>query len=312
MMYEQRMFARVKYLEIMAGLYDNSFENFFANLMCARYPDYLDIKTAGSLGDLGADGLLLHDDALYACYAPQSFDSREVADKFGSDLEKAREKRKGEFTKFVFVHNDRRGMHPQISSLLSSAESTYKDLHFSQMGRRHIWQEIIRLEQYQVEDLLGCPIPIEPVSYGVGMEELAPLLGYLKAQRSEKFDPLSPAREISEDKLDYNTLDPDSRRQLVAGMHYTHLVEQYYTKTNDETESPEVAAGFAAYYQVVSAEWEEAEDILWQMEMYVLGNQTQPPQIVRCAWIILAYFFERCYIFEEPPPGWRKAGAIKA
>jgi hypothetical protein len=304
------MYARVKYLELIAELYDNAFENFFNNLMCARYPDYLDIKTAGSLGDMGADGLLLYSDSLHACYAPQSFDSGKVTKKFNSDLEKACRKRKGEFSRFVFVHNDRRGMHPHISSLLSEAKNDFPSIKFTQMGRRNIWQEIMRLELHQVEDLLGCQIPIDSLTYGVGMEELAPLLTYLKAQRNGQLDPLPPANEVSEDKLDFNLLDSDSRQQLVSAMKYTHLVDQYYRKTNDETESPEVAAGFAAYYQIVRTEWQEAEDILWQMEMYVLGNQVQQPQTVRCAWIILAYFFERCYIFEEPPPGWRRPEAM--
>lgn len=89
-------------------------------------------------------------------------------------------------------------------------------------------------------------------------------------------------------------------------MKHTTLVERYYEKTLDDTESEEVATGFSNYYQLVKSDWPDPEDVLWQMEMYVLGNGSQPPQVERCAWIILAYFFERCYIFEEPPPGWRR------
>ena len=94
-------------------------------------------------------------------------------------------------------------------------------------------------------------------------------------------------------------------------MKYTPLVERYYTKTADDSEAEEVATGFATYYRVVHSEWSDAEDVLWQLEMYVLGNQSQPPQIEKCAWIILAYFFERCYIFEEPPPGWSREELIR-
>lgn len=312
MRFDQRMYARVKYLDLMTDLYENSFETFFHSLMCARYPDFLDVKTAGRLGDRGADGLLLYQESLYACYAPQVFDAKTVADKFASDLAKADSKRKGEFKAFVFVHNDRRGMHPQLTSTLVEASQARKDIKFSQMGLRHIWREIMQLRKEEVEDLLRCEIPIESATYGIGMEELAPLLSYLKENRIPSSTSPQAIDEVSENKLDYNYLDPDSRRQLVEAMKYTPLVKRYYTKTADDNEAEEVATGFSTYYRIVHSEWTDAEDVLWQLEMYVLGNQSQPPQIERCAWIILAYFFERCYIFEEPPPGWYREEVVKA
>jgi hypothetical protein len=309
--FDQRMYARVKYLDLMTDLYDNSFETFFQSLMCARYSDFLDVKTAGRLGDLGADGLLLYQESLYACYAPQVYDANSIANKFASDFAKACAKRQGEFKKFIFVHNDRRGMHPQLTSMLAEASKTQRDIKFGQMGLRHIWHEMMQLSKQEIEDLLRCEIPIEPATYGIGMEELAPLLSYLKENRRLSSTSPQIIDEVSEDKLDYNCLDPDTRRQLVEAMKYTPLVERYYTKTADDNEPEEVATGFTTYYRIVHSEWPDAEDVLWQLEMYVLGNQSQPPQIEKCAWIILAYFFERCYIFEEPPPGWAREEMIK-
>jgi hypothetical protein len=162
----------------------------------------------------------------------------------------------------------------------------------------------MQLDRLQVEDLLGCEIPIEEAVYGIGMGDLAPLLSYLNEQRKAPSRPLATVSEVSENKLDFNELDDDSRRQMRQSMAYTHLVDDYYTKSIDETEAEEVSVGFSSYYQVVRAEWPEPEDVLWQMEMYVLGNQSPAPNIERCAWIILAYFFERCFIFEEPPADW--------
>jgi len=306
MRFDQRMYARVKYLDLMTDLYENTFETFFKSLMCARHPEFLDVRTAGKLGDQGADGLLLYQESLYACYAPEVFDARRVSEKFVSDLAKAGAKRKGEFRTFTFVHNDRRGMHPQLASLLVGASQEHKEIKFAQMGLRHIWREIMQLCKQEVEDLLGCEIPIDRVAYGIGMEELAPLLTYLKENRQQSGRSLRRIDEVSEDKLDYNNLDPDSRRQLVEAMKYTPLVERYYRKTADDTEAEEVANGFATYYHLAHAEWPDAEDVLWQLEMYVLGNESQPPQIEKCAWILLAYFFERCHIFEEPPRGWHR------
>ncbi|OKI53085.1 hypothetical protein AMK17_25710 [Streptomyces sp. CB00072] len=57
MRFEQRMYAHIKFLGLMAELYENEFEDFFHRLMCSRYPDFVDVRTAGRLGDMSADGL---------------------------------------------------------------------------------------------------------------------------------------------------------------------------------------------------------------------------------------------------------------
>jgi hypothetical protein len=52
MQYEQRRYARLKFLELMAELNETTFEAFFHRLMCARYPEFLDVRTHGQLPDL--------------------------------------------------------------------------------------------------------------------------------------------------------------------------------------------------------------------------------------------------------------------
>ncbi|WP_460333353.1 ABC-three component system protein [Actinoallomurus acanthiterrae] len=306
MFFEQRMFARLKFFEKILELSENAFEDFFHNLMSARHPDYVDVRTHGNIGDKGADGLGLHDRKLYACYAPPTFNVSEIESKFASDLKKAKEKRDGEFDTFVFVHNDMRGAHPEISSVLAEAGRDHAPLKFDHMGRRRLWHEVLKLNVEQVEDLLGCPIPITQLAYGIGMEDLAPLLEHLKDQA--KFsDPLKPVPPVSELKLDYNRLDGDSRESLVKAFRSTRLIDQYYTMRMAAYERDEVAAGFSIYYQQIKEDWEDPEDIIWQLEMYVLGNMHQDRRTHRAAMVVLAYFFERCDIFEQPPPDWRPA-----
>ena len=83
-----------------------------------------------------------------------------------------------------------------------------------------------------------------------------------------------------------------------------HLVEAFYDGSLREIEHDEVAEGFRIYYEQLKVEWEEPEEVLWQLEMYVLGNERQHPKVHRAAWVVLAHFFDRCDIFEVPPPGW--------
>ncbi|OMI40148.1 ABC-three component system protein [Streptomyces sparsogenes] len=307
MQFEQRMYARLKFLGLMAELYETAFEDFFHRLMCARYPDFLDVRTHGRLGDQGADGLALHERKLYACYAPQTVDVVQVKQKLMSDLAKALEKRSGQFDTFVFVHNDRRGMHPRIATLLSETDAGHPDVKFEQMGTRRLWYECMRLDQEAAEEVLGCQIPIQPVIHGVGMDDLAPLLKHLRDQRVAA-DPLMPLPDVEPGKLDFNRLHGDARQDLVRGMRHSHLVDAFYEGGIRAVEHDEVAQGFRLYYEQVRQEWTEPEDVLWQLEMYVLGNGSQQPRVQRAAWVILAHFFERCDIFDAPPPGWAGSG----
>ncbi len=55
----------------LSELHGNAFEEFFHDVMSARFDGYLAVATHGNLGDLGADGLMLHERRLYACNGPE-------------------------------------------------------------------------------------------------------------------------------------------------------------------------------------------------------------------------------------------------
>ncbi|MFD3844025.1 ABC-three component system protein [Streptomyces sp. NPDC058642] len=303
MQYEQRMYARLKFLELMAELNETTFEGFFHDLMCVRYPEFLDVRTHGNLGDQGSDGLMLHERKLFACYAPQTVSATEIRSKIRSDVAKALEKRLGQFDVFVFVHNDRRGMHPEIATELSLMQQAHPEISFQQMGSRRLWHECMQLDVASAESVLRCQIPIQPIVHGVGMEDLAPLLKHLRDQRTPA-DPLMALPEVDPRKLDFNLIHDEARQDLLRGTRQSYLVDEFYAGSLRAVEHDEVARGFRLYYEQVRDEWPDAEDVLWQLEMYVLGNGSVPPRVQRAAWVILAHFFERCDIFEAPPADW--------
>jgi hypothetical protein len=293
----------------MSELDGNSFEDFFHNIMSARYPDYVDIRTHGNIGDLSADGIGLHNGKLYAVYAPPTFNISSIESKFASDLAGAKSKRGGQFDTFAFVHNDTRGAHPAISTLLANAAREHAPLKFDHIGRRRLWNECLHLSVEQMEDVLGCPIPINELVFGIGMEDLAPLLKSLEEQ-AQMADPFKPVHDVSEVKLDYNELEGDSREGLIKAMQSTHLINEYYEMRMAVYEIDEIARGFSAYYQQIKDDWDDPEDVLLELEKYVLGNRRQPFKTHRAAWVILAYFFERCDIFEEPPEEWQPPNVV--
>ncbi|WP_328440595.1 hypothetical protein OHA71_32925 [Streptomyces sp. NBC_00444] len=294
-------------MQKLSELHGEAFESFFHDLMCARHADFLDVRTHGKLGDQGSDGLSLHANKLYACYAPHTFDAAGVRKKFRGDLDSALNQRPGQFGTFVFVHNDVRGVHPEIATMLAEARNTHAPLRFEQMGRRHLWGQLLPLPRETVEDILGCEIPIEEMTYGVGMADLAPLLNHLKEQRRTA-DPLMSLAEVSEEKLDFNQILGDERDQLRTGMTYTHLVAEYYAGVYDPSEEDEVAAGFRQEYLTARERSTDPEEILLSLQHYVHGNRLHSVRELSAGWVVLAYFFERCHIFENAPDGWSPNG----
>jgi len=298
--FHERMFVKAMYREQMANLHGDAFEDFFHRLMSARYSDFVQVRTHGNIGDLGADGLRLHNGRLYACYAPEVFDATKAGGKFANDLAKAIRKRSGEFGTFVFVYNDARGLHPEVSRLLAQARVEHSRLEFEPMGPQHLLRKLFELVRHEIEDLLRAPILVEEVVYGVGLEDLTPLLQHLMEHR-RRADGQAAPREVSALKMDYNRLGEDDRTMLRIGMRHTHLIEQYYQGIADVTERDEVAADFNAYYGQIADEYDESEQVLAELRKYVAGNQRGTSATEIAWWVVVAYFFETCDIFREPP-----------
>ncbi len=304
MLFEERMYVRLAFLKKMTESHGEEFQEFFQDLMCHRYPEFIDVRTAGKLGDLAADGLILHARQLYACYAPQTFDSSAMKFKYNSDLNSALDKRRGCFDTFIFVCPDVRGTHPEIPTLLAQSKAAYPELSFESMGCRRLWNAVMRLDKEQCEDLFG-PIPVTPVVYGIGLADLAPLLDHLKSHRMQA-NPNVPIDKASLLKMDYNRLSSDCREQLIRGMRDSHLVKRYYDGLIDGTQHDEVAAGFSDYYNHIRGRGgDDPDEIMWELERYILGNEHPQFRVLLAAGAILTHFFEHCHIFEVPPAGWQ-------
>lgn len=299
----ERMATRLLLRAKLGELHDTAFEEFFHNLMSTRYFGFVDVRTAGRLGDIGSDGLLLHDRKLYACYGPQVFDSDRVATKLDADLTKALEKRAGQFDAFVFVHNDLRGVHPLLSTQMSTVSATIAPIRFELFGSAKFRDELVQLSRQQVEDVLGVPIPVEDLAYKVPMEEVMPLLDFLAQKRQVASSP-SHIAAPSAAKLDYARFTKDTREELRRDFHLGADIEKYYEARLDPTERDEVAASFQQEYVRLRYEYDDPDIIVFHLEQYILGNAAAPVTQRRGALAVIGFFFQACDIFQNAPPGW--------
>lgn len=283
-------------------LHGNAFQDFFQDMMTLCVPGFVDVRTHGNLGDRASDGLDLHDARLYACYAPETVDPVATIRKFRSDLAGAVKKRSGQFTTFVFVHNDVRGLHPELSVELAKARSAYPSISFEVMGFRHFRDMLGQQNSQDVEAVLKTQLPMQH-TIAVGLQEMEELLADLATKRISDAAQV-PIETVSAHKLLYSDLTRDTQAELRNGMRYSAMISDYYQRRIDITERDEVAARFHTEYLDAVGNGLDPEDVLLRMREFLAGNRASTAPRYRAQTAVLAYFFESCDIFENAPIGW--------
>ncbi|RKS06972.1 hypothetical protein DFP74_2622 [Nocardiopsis sp. Huas11] len=302
----RREFARPKLGNKLATLHGQSFEDFFHELMELADPGFFPVRT--SQGDLGADGLAISDRKLYACYGPRVFKPSEVREKFRGDLVKAVENRGGDFDRFVFVHNELRGVSPEVTKEISEAQKEYAPLRFENFGLTRMCQVLTKLDDATVEDLVG-PFPATELVTGVGMGELAPLLEHLSTRKRHSVTP-DGVPVPSSRKLEYNRFSDEMRDFLLKALPYVRLVGDYYRGLNNPFEEDEVAAAFRQEYVELADSHEDPDTVADHLRWYILGNKAASLKDQIDANVVLMHFFGRCEVFRVPPTEWRPHGEV--
>ena len=295
--HQQQLYAKVVFEAQFSALYEDAFQDYFQKLMQYRYPTFLPVRTHGNLGDEGSDGLCAFQDKLYACYGPQTHDDYATTIKFRGDLAKAIAKRSGQFSTFVFVHNDRRGMHPRVATEIVGAQHSHPALTFEQIGKIAIWREFMHLELAEAQDMLGQPILVQELVYGISLADLDPLLVHLSRTRNAS----RPAKMVPMHKIEFNGFSPDSQHYLIHGMRFAKQVNDYYEGLGDPNAEDETAVAFRERYSELREFGLTPDEILHELFIYVSGTMLPDPARLSSVYIILSYFCQRCDIFEEPP-----------
>jgi len=302
MEFHERLLMRPVLFAKLHELHGNDFERFFQNLMAMAHPDFVPVRTHGQLGDQGSDGLLLSERKLYACYAPEVPDANNAVAKLRSDVASAVAQRADEFDTFVFVHNDTRGVHPEVATALATLQTNNPDITFELIGLPKMRDLASQLTKTQFEDLVGAPLPIEMETTS-GITELTDLLEELAQAGVPASGPvnLSP---VSGRKLAFSGLSQETQAEIREALKFVPSIEGYYAARFDVTERDDVAARMRIEYESAAFETTDPEEVLWRMTQYVNGSKVPTRPRGRAVTGVLAYYFETCDIFEDAPDEW--------
>ncbi len=133
------------------------------------------------------------------------------------------------------------------------------------------------------------------------MQEVAALVSALIADIDEApIDEGSP-RPVPSGKLSYNKLSPHWHAMIRSGSQNAHHVGVYLDRHPDPEIGPKVAQVFRERYAALKAQGLSPDVIMTELYQQITGVGAVRPEQQVAAQGLLAYLFDACDIFDEPP-----------
>ncbi|MFC3494425.1 ABC-three component system protein [Glycomyces rhizosphaerae] len=294
-----RRFVRDAFKSMLKETTDTAFEKLFHELMAkSATGGYLPVRSSG---DRGADGLGIWDGKLYACYGSTTQNPAVAIRKFRKDIQSACTNRAGEFREFVFVHNDAGGSHPDLGSAIAAAQLEYPGITITPWGEDRLIDLLLDLEPHLQRRILKDELDFTMLVSRTGIEEVSDLLDTLtKLMPAPRPDDMSSIPLPKENKLDFNRIVDWNREWLRQAWKYTTLVDTYYDSHRDEMAEPFAAQAMNSRYSELFEAGSDADEIIEDLLLCVGGGSLAGRKLM-AAYTVLAYFLQRCHIFENPP-----------
>lgn len=288
--YEQRfeiLFLRSK---------GNEFQTFFERLMGLAYKaDFMACRPWGNTGDRKNDGFLKSERRLFQVYAPSEMEASKAIAKITEDFEGAKVHWGTHFDKWVFAHNATEGLPPHVQTLILAFEKANPGVTLEPWGLEEFRLVFRRLSSDDLIPWLGAA-PSEETKAALGFGDLRPVLEAL-GQRPAPLD--SAVRDVPMGKIEANALSDSVAVLIKNGMGKANLVEKFFAKWHDETLGERIAEAFRAEYQRLRSS-HAPNGVFAEIQAWAGGRDRGTPEHEMAVLAVIAYYFERCDIFEAP------------
>lgn len=274
----------------------NEFQTFFERLMCLAYKaDFMASRPWGQLGDRKNDGFLKSERRLFQVYAPNDMSGNEVIKKITEDFEGAKVHWGTHFDKWVFAHNATDGLPPHALSLLLNFEKANPGFILEPWSLEE-FRLIFR--KLTIDDLISWfgAAPSEKTKASLGFADLQPVLESI-GQRPAASDSL--VRDVPMGKIEANALSESVATLIKSGMSKSTLVEKFFDQWYDETLGERTAEAFRLEYQRLKGT-HTPDAIFQELQAWAGGRDLGTPERQMAVLTVIAYYFERCDIYEAP------------
>lgn len=272
----------------------NEFQSLFERLMGLAYKgDFMACRPWGNHGDRKNDGFLKSERRLFQVYAPIEMSAVNAEAKISEDFEGAKLHWGTYFDKWVFAHNAVDGLPPHVQKLLLEFESANQGIKLEAWGLEEFRTVFRKLSDDDLVSWIGAA-PTDETRAALGFGDLLPVLESL-GRRSVPTD--VPVRDVPMGKIEANDLSESVATLIKSGMGKSPLVEAFFSQWHDETLGERIAEAFRSEYQRLR-ESHSRPGVFQELQAWAGGPNRGSPEHEMAVLTVIAYFFERCDIFE--------------
>ncbi|MHB8425499.1 MAG: ABC-three component system protein [Gammaproteobacteria bacterium] len=274
----------------------DAFQTLFERLMGLAYKaDFMACRPWGNQGDHKNDGFLKSERRLFQVYAPNEMDAAKAIAKITEDFEGAKGHWGKHFDNWVFVHNATDGLPPHVQKLLLDFEAANLGIQLQPWCLEELRLVFRKLSVDDKSSWFGLA-PTDATKMKLGFGDLKVVLERIAALPAPA---MTDVKNVPMGKIEANALSEAVARLLKEGMIKSTLVADFLSQWHDETLGERLAEAFKAEY-LRSRGGHGPNQIFAELQLWAGGDHRGTPEHELAVLTVIAYYFERCDIFEEP------------
>lgn len=274
----------------------NEFQSFFERLMGLAYKaDFMACRPWGNVGDRKNDGFLKSERRLFQVYAPNEMTAKDAIAKITEDFAGAKTHWGTHFDKWVFAHNATDGLPPHVLTLLLDFEKANPVITLEPWSLEEFRLVFRKLTSGDIIPWLGVA-PSDETKASLGFSDLRPVLETLGNRPAP---PDAAVRDVPMGKIEANALSESIGILIKSGMSKAPLVEKFFAQWHDETLGERIAEAFRTEYQRLRP-LHTPNEIFSELQAWAGGRDRGAPEHEMAVLAVIAYYFERCDIYEAP------------
>ena len=222
-------------------------------------------------------------------------DSAKAKAKITEDFQGAKEYWRSHFDSWVFVHNSADGLPPHVQELLLNFEVTNTGIKIQPWCLEELRLVFRMLSNDDKSSWFGLA-PNEETKARLGFTDLKVVLERIAAIPTLQ---MTDVKNVPAGKIEANALSEAVARLITEGMIKSPLVADFLSTWYDETLGERLAEAFKAEYRRLRDDY-TPNQIFAELQSWAGGDSRGSPEHEFAILTIIAYYFERCDIFEEP------------
>ena len=302
---DEKHIARIMFKNKIYESDGQAYEDLLVRVMQNVDENFEPVKPQGSYGDRKNDGFIRDKGIFFQVYAPENlrFKESEAIDKLNEDFSgiiKHWKDQGYEINEFNYAVNDKyKGSYPTLIKAINEIQKTH-GIKTRLYRNKHLEEAFLSLQEDKILDIIGFlpdPDRIENLDFNI-MNQVVNFLLSSEATFKQEAIPDNPDFD---EKIEFNSLSKQVKSYLDYARFQRYQIDEYF-EFNSNFEREELRLRFNELYREALIKIPEGEtqsdEIFFHIAEKAAPKNTQA--ILNAVFILMAYYFEYCDIFEAP------------